>query len=423
MTAKTIETIAVLLAMSCVALAQDFDDLDDDLSLVLDLDDMAKDELREIADKLLKTPDEASVEIVLRVIAHENLDDSDRAELLYHTFKTHVKKEHYEVLSELDRPGQGFADPVVASLLIRLVGLTRHRDARKKILEAFRTGDPAYRAAAAHALGYFGDRKLLPLLQREFRRLQAKATRDPDSTSSANKDYTDGLLRGMLHLGDSRHLPRLMSEAATAAKTVAVTVLKIASGYTPPRDKHLARKRLPGMRQRHRALVRDIVEIAPKFSTELASLITSVSNPDECDVLYRLLPQLISEQSYPSFIPVLKARSWDLRQLTLDLLMDGNPEPKNLSLIRRAVTEWYEGEDRAGRTWAIANCHVLEMDARRKILLEVLNSGSRWEQVAAIKQIRRKPGKGLLSAAASLAQKTHDPDVRFHLARLMPGKK
>ncbi|MDP7132324.1 MAG: hypothetical protein QF437_17660, partial [Planctomycetota bacterium] len=135
MTAKTIETIAVLLAMSCVALAQDFDDLDDDLSLVLDLDDMAKDELREIADKLLKTPDEASVEIVLRVIAHENLDDSDRAELLYHTFKTHVKKEHYEVLSELDRPGQGFADPVVASLLIRLVGLTRHRDARTKILE------------------------------------------------------------------------------------------------------------------------------------------------------------------------------------------------------------------------------------------------------------------------------------------------
>ncbi|MDP6506705.1 MAG: HEAT repeat domain-containing protein, partial [Planctomycetota bacterium] len=342
-------------------------------------------EVRGLADKLLKTADGDSTEIVLRVIAHENLNDSDRAERLYHAFKTHVKKEHYEVLSELDRPGQGFADPVVASLLIRLVGLTRHRDARKKILEAFRTGDPAYRAAAAHALGYFGDRKLLPLLEREFRRSQVKSTRNPGSTSSANKDYTDGLLRGMLHLGDSRHLPRLMSETATAAKTVAVTVLKIASGYTPPRDKHLARKRLPGMRQRHRALVRDIVEIAPKFSTELASFITSVSNPDECDVLYRLLPQLVSEQSYPSYIPVLKARSWDLRQLTLDLLMDGNPEPKNLSLIRRAITEWYEGEDRAGRTWAIANCHVLETDSRSRILLEILKSGSRWEQVAAIK--------------------------------------
>jgi hypothetical protein len=226
----------------------------------------------------------------------------------------------------------------------------------------------------------------------------------------------------MLHLGDARHLPRLISETAAAAKTVAGTVLTIASGYTPPRERFLCQKRLPGMRQRHQALTFDIVEIAPLFPKELAQQVTEATDPDVCDVLYRSLPGLVTETDYKAFVPALRARCWDLRQLTLDLLMAGKAKEEDLPEIRKTVLEWYEGKDRVGRTWAVRNLWALDKEMRRKMLLETLKSGSRWEQVEAVREIRREPDEGLLAAARDLAARTRDPDVLLNLNRFLVAR-
>lgn len=406
--------ILALLAGPIVA-QDDLDDLDDDddLSLMLDLDDMGTDEVRALADKMLKTPGEYSAEAALRVLSHPNLNDSKRAEHLYRAFKEKVRAEDYDVLADSPLLREGFSEPIVAGLVIRLAGRTRNPKAKAAILEAFRRGDPSYRAAAAHAIGLLGDKRLLPVLQKEFERTSK------GDDSDQQKEYVDGLVRGLLHLGDSKHLPRLISETASAAETVARTVLKIASGYTPPREKFLAQKRLPGMRQRHRALTYDIVEIAPLFPKELSQLVTRVTSPGMCDVLYRSLPQLITEEHYAHFVPALHARNWDLRQLTLDLLMDGKAKEKDFPEIRRIILEWYEGDDAVGRAWAVRNCWALADETRRRVLMEALKSGNRWLQVEAVREIRRLPDRELLAASKALAAETQDPDVLFDLNRLL----
>ena len=397
-------------------LAQDdLDDLDegDDLSLMLDLDGMDKEEVREFADNMLKKPEGYSAEAAMRVISHSNLNDSKRAARLFHAFKRKIKEEDFEVLADSPLLQQGFTDPEVAALMVKLAGLTRHPQARSILLDAFRRGDPAYRAAAAHAIGLYGDRKFLPMLQKVFD--QVKGATD----SEQHVVLADGLVRGMLHLGDARHLPRLLSETGVAAKLVATTVLQIASGYTPPRTKHFARKRLPGMKARHRSLERDIIEIAPIFPRELAGLITEATNPDVCDVLYRLLPQLLDNKDYATFIPTVRAKCWDLRQLALDLLMDGLAKPEELPAIRKIVVEWYEGEDRVGKTWAVRNCGYLDAAARQRMLMGVLKNGNRWDRIEAAIEIRRKPTEELLAAAKDLAKSTDDADVQLDLGRLL----
>lgn len=411
---KRIAYLLLIALLPCVpCLAEDDDEEFDDLSLMLDLDGMETPAVQKLADKVLKGSDEFSTETAIRVIAHPKLNDARRAERLYRAFKAQVEEEHFEVLSDSPLLSEAVGDPVVSAILIRMAGLTKHSDARRILLERLRWGDPSCRAAAAHAIGLYGDRKLLPLLQREYRGLRQKASKD------ASREYGDGLVRGLLHLGDVKHLPRLLSEAADASKAVARTVLTIASGYTPPDKKHLARKRLPGIRQRHRALEYDIVEIAPLFPKELAKLITEATHPDVCDVLYRRLPDILTKESYPTFIPTLRAKCWDLRQLVLDLLLEGLAQPKDMPAIRKAVLEWYEGGKPIGRTWAVRNCRALDDTTRRQILMDALNRGGRWERVEAVREIRRAPDPDLLAAAKALAKSEQDPDVQFDLARLL----
>jgi len=405
--------IILALWVGPVSAQDDLDDLDDDddLSLMLDLDDMDTGEVRALADKMLKTPGDYSAEAALRVISHPDLNDSKRAERLYRSFKGKVTAEDYEVLADSPLLREGFSEPIVAGLVIRLVGITKNPEARSILLDAFRRGDPAYRAAAAHAIGLSGDKRLLPVLQKALDAAMKKG--------DTPKEYLDGLVRGMLHLGDAKHLPRLIAETAAAASTVARAVLKIASGYTPPREKFLTRKRLPGMRQRHRALTYDIVDIAPLFPKELAEQITKTTGPGACDVLYRSLPRLITEEHYGHFIPALRARNWDLRQLALDILMDGKVKDEDLPEVRRIILEWYEGDDAVGRAWAVRNSWALDEETRGRVLMEALDSGARWLQVEAARAIRGKPTKELLASAKALAAETQDPDVLLDLNRLL----
>jgi hypothetical protein len=108
--------------------------------------------------------------------------------------------------------------------------------------------------------------------------------------------------------------------------------------------------------------------------------------------------------------------------LTLDLLMRGTAKEEDLPEIRKIELEWYEGKDRVGRTWAVRNLWALDKEMRRKMLLETLKSGSRWEQVEAVREIRREPDEGLLAAARDLAARTRDPDVLLNLNRFLVAR-
>jgi len=403
--------LSVLLLFSLCLAAQEDEEFDE-LSLILELDAMDTAGVRKLADRILAKPGDFSAADAILVLSHPNLDDANRARRLYRAFKGDVAALHYEILAESPFLDESKLDPVVTPLLLRLVGLTKHPDAKELLVDRLRWGDPVSKAAAAHATGLYGDKGLLPLLRKELQNLQE------GGAQAVGSMYGDGLLRGLLHLGEAQYLPRLLTETAAAARAVARTVLTVASGYTPPDQKRLARRRLPGLRQRHRRLELDIVDIAPIFSRELAKYIVEVTDPDVCDVLYRRLPELLSDESYAAFIPALRARCWDLRQLILDVLMDGKARPQELPTIRNIVLEWRQGEDPVGRAWAVRNAWALDAAARRRVLVDALENGNRWEQVAAIREVRRAPDQDLLGAARALAGETVDPDVRFDLARL-----
>lgn len=401
-----------LLALSCSALEAVAGQEVDEVSLALELDGMATPAIQKLADEVLKEPDRYSTDIALRVTVHPKLDDPVRANRLYELLKDRLKPEQFEILSDHPLLQDPVSNLPLASLVLRLIGRTRSPDAKNVLLEALRSEHISYKAAAAHAIGLLGDKELLPVLQKEYDELKAR------QVLSQNKEYADGLVRGMLLLGNASYLPGLIKETATTASEVAGTALTIASGYTPPPEKDRAMKRFPYLRERYGQLQNDLVEIAPLYPQELAEYIVAQTDPAICDVLYRLLPRLITDKTYAAYIPALKAKCLDLRQLVLDVLTDGKVKPDDLTLIRKAVLEWYQGDDRVGRAWAVRNCGVLDPADRRRILLEVLESGNRWERVEAIKEIRREPDKDLLDAAQSLLAGTSDPDVQLHLARL-----
>jgi hypothetical protein len=102
--------------------------------------------------------------------------------------------------------------------------------------------------------------------------------------------------------------------------------------------------------------------------------------------------------------------------------MAGKAKPADMPEIRKILLEWHGGEDRVGRTWAVRNSWALDKEMRQKTLLETLKSGNRWEQVEAVREIRREPDEGLLAAARDLASRTRDPDVLFHLNRFLVAR-
>ena len=400
--------VAMLLSLAVVAGEDEVDELDD-LALMFDLESMDTAAARKLADKLIKDPENLDAGTAVGLIAHPKLNDAKRATRLYDLVKDKVGPDDYELLADSALLGEASSDPVLASLVIRLIGLTRNPEAKETLMTAFRKGDPAFRAAAAHAIGYFGDLSLLPRLQEEY----AKLGQPP-----RNKQYADGLVRGMLLLADFDHFPGLVAEQARVSGGIVGCVMQIASHFSSPHSKRLASKRLVGFRQQHARLQKDIVEIAPRFPAELARYVVDLVEPNQCDVLYRLLPQLMTDEHYAAYIPALRAKCMDLRQFVLDRLTDGLVKPSDLSEIRRIILEWYGDADPMGRLWAIRNCGVLEAEPRRKLLLKALASDDRWERVAAILEIQRAPEEPLIQSARALANTT-DPDTRLHLNRLL----
>ena len=405
--------LSLLLLLQSSAVAQD-DDLEDfdDVSLMFDLDTMSSKELQALADKMIKNPEELSAEDAASVIAQPKLNDAGRAARLYRLVRDKVTPELYEVIADSAAIKEPSSDPVTASFVIRLIGLTRNPEARETLLNSFGTGPSTFRAAAAHGIGYFGDKRLLPLLQKAHRR-QGSPPKD--------KEYADGLVRGMLLLGDFKPLPGIIAELANVERGIVGGVMQIASHFSSPKTKHQARKRLVDLRKRQRQLLADILEIAPLFPAELAGYVVNLVHPGECDVIYRLLPQLITEQDYARYIPALRCKNPDIRQLILDLLMDGRASENEVAKIRALVVEWYEGNGPMDRLWAIRNCGVLEQTARRQMLLEAVKNGDRWERVEAIDEIRRAPDAELLSAVRTLLAQSPDPDVAIHARRLTAG--
>ena len=204
----------------------------------------------------------------------------------------------------------------------------------------------------------------------------------------------------------------MADEEAGAVRTVA-------SGYTPPALKEGARRRLVMLRRRHDELRMDIVEIAPLHPEKLAHYVVGLTSPGQCDVVYRLMPRLLTPSTYRAFMPMLKASNWDLRQLALDLLMDGLAQAEDLPEVRQAVLDWHAGPDPVGRTWAARNLWVLPDAQRRQLLTRTMLEGRRWDVMGAIDVIRRTREEELLVAARELAGTTTDPDILFHLRRLL----
>jgi hypothetical protein len=233
------------------------------------------------------------------------------------------------------------------------------------------------------------------------------------------KEYGDGIIRGLLLFGDSQHLAGLLKEAAIASREVAEAVLTIASGYTPPVRKHQAKKRLPGKRARHTALMNDIIDLAPLFPKEMASLVQSSIDPDVCDVLYRRLPLIVSRENYRNFIPAVKAKNWDLRQLILDLLTSGLASSQDLAEVRLQILDLYKGGNGIDRAWAIRNSGILSEAERVKLLAMTIKNGTRWDRMEAVKEIRRKPSKHLMALLKDHRAELTDPDVQFHLSRVL----
>jgi len=398
--------LAAVLALAAPVRAEE-EELDE-MSLMFDLEGMSTAELRVLADKILRDPEVASVEAAVGVIAQPKLNDAKRATALFRLIKDKVEPDQYDILADTPLLQDSGSEPVVAALVIKLIGLTRNPEARETLLNAVRRGHPSLRGAAAHAVGYFGDPKLLPVLE-ELHGGPGKAPKD--------REYADGLVRGMLLLGDFRHFPGLVAEQAKVSTGIVGAVMQIASHFSSPQTKRSARKRLAWLRKRRQRLREDIVEVAPKFPVELARYLMELTGPNECDVMYRLLPRLVTADHYQRFIPVLRAKCQDLRQLVLDLLLDGEAGPADIAEIRKIVMEWYEGEDPMGRLWALRNCRVFEPEARRKLIMDALRAGDRWERVEAILEVRRAPDQQLLAAALKLSETT-DPDLRFYLARL-----
>lgn len=385
----------------------------DEMPLLFELEKMDEKKVRKLADEIAKNPEKYSPEISIRVIAHPKLGDAERARKLYRVIRDKIRREDYELLSDLRLLKETTADPEIASVLVKLVGLTKAPEAKGLLLELFNSGETTLRSAAAEAIGLYGDRNLLQLLRKEYEKLKRKPV------SFQTKELMDGVVRGLMYLGDPDCLPGLLRETAEASREIARAALTIASGYTPPHAKNLARKRLPYLRKRYAQLQNDIADIAPLFPEELVKLLTTATDPDECDMLYRLLPRLVTHKNYKKFIPALRAENIDLRQFLLDMLVDRFATEDDLQAMREILRQWYEGADLIGRVWAIRNLRIFEPQERKEKLLSALRNGGRWEKVEAIKEIRRKPDEELLSYTRQLARGERDPEVLYHLSRLL----
>ncbi len=403
----------------------------DDLDVGLEFDATDKAGVRKIADQMLKDPASINVEKAIQVIGHPALGDIDKASSLYEAVKTRVKPEHAATLSRLlkvddsflqvseQKPGaQGAAlDSPTTGLLVRLLGRTRNPEAKDILLRFFKGNDMILKGAAAEGIGLLGDKSQLPLLQQEFGRLGNQ------KSSDSAYDFSDSLLLGMLYLGDFRYLSPLISKTASTSHAISGAILTIASGYTPPDIKEKMQKQLKTLRPRFKALKAHIVEIGPLFPKEMADVIIKATDPNVCDVLYRLLPSMMTKERVADFIPALRCANMDMRQLMLDILAASGPNPEEMKEIRRAVMEWYGGKDAMGRAWAVRNCRILEEPERHKILFETLKRGTRWEQIEAVIEIGRCPDSELIEALNALSKETSDPDVQFHLARTLAGAK
>ena len=382
-----------LLLFPVCALAQDFDDLDEDIGDVfLDLDGLKGKERVTAISKLCKSDDEDSAEALVSVLAAPK--DEDTQDRLEAVFEALLRLKNEEISEELTNV-MSSPDPVMQGYAYRIYARTFGVAAARELLPKLSTAQAQAKDNLLIALRDCPSPAVVKALRRLVQRGEGSVA----------------VYVTLLRLGDAGFSKEILMFYGSASDQI--RALREALIYPSDRRKAARdRTHLQKLIEQKADVRRELALLPRKAIPPFAEAAATIHHPDVWSLLARLLPKQINDETASLFGPLMNSPSIEVSTLIMEAIASSK-DPNKSRVLSAAIGELAESPEPELRKQAVRFSDILEEEPRVALATRLLEDPDKWVRIESIEKLAEWKVLKVKDHIEGVLKSTEDPDLQW----------
>ena len=370
----------------------EFEDIDD---VLLELDDAEGEERVELIKVLCKAKDEETASALVNVLLDPKPSDTHDVQQLVFQTLLHFKNAEIVPDLELALHGEGPQVKVYAiRLLARLLG-PKSLDLIKGQLRA----ESLVRTAAIKAIG--------DCQHPQGRKLLERLLIEPGST----EDDHIFIRMSLVKLGNSKELPKLL-ESHQRLITTALSLENARKYIDTAAAKARNIQRTKFLWQLEKELRSYFTELPDSMIPILVETVETSAQNEGIQLVFELLPRLITPERCATFEPLLRSRFIGLRQLALHYFLKYE-QPALKAAAVSALRKHLESGDWLDRRLALMYSSAFPDEERWELLRAATEDPIIWVRVEAVRELGKLGGEEAADVIEGVLKNAKEEPLRF----------
>jgi len=387
------------LALPAVSLAE-FEDIDD---VLLELDDAEGEYRVELIKRLCGADDEETAPALVNVLVEPK--QGDKLEIQELVFQTLLGLKNKDIVPDLQmalQAGGPQAKGYAIRLLARLLG-PESFDLIKGNLKA----ESLVRTATIKALG--------DCRHPQGRKVLEKMLYAPGTTS----DDQIFIRMSLVKLGNSKELPKLMqSHQLLIAQALSLENARKYIDRPAPRARNIARTKF--LWQLEAELRNYFTELPDSMIPVLVKTVEISAENEGIQLVFELLPRLITPERCKTFEPMLRSRFIGLRQLALHYFLKYE-KPELTAAALTALRQHLKSDDWVDRRYALMYVSVLPTEERWTALQAGTKDPILWVRIEAVRELARLGTGEAVTLIKQVQGESRDEELQFTCRVVLAG--
>ena len=378
----------------------EFEDIDD---ILIELDDAEGEDRIDLIKRLCKVDDDETAPVLVSVLLEPKKEDTPEIQEL--VFKSLLRYKNEEIVPDLEMVLQG-EDPQPKAYAVRLLARI-HGPKAIKVASELLQAESLIRTEAIKALG--------DCRSPEAGKILKKFLRSP----SATEDDHIFIRMSLVKLGDGEELQHLLrSYQSIISEALHLEILAVY--IDTPAAKIRNRNRTRFLWQLEKEIRIYFTELPDSMIPILIKAVEKGNEDEGTQLVFELLPRLISPERCKTFEPMLRSRFIGLRQLALHYFFNYNkPELKVAALasLRRHLVsiDWLD------RRMAMMYSSHFREEERWKILNDGIKDSVVWVRIEAVRELGRWRTDKALELIHQVQAETKEFQLQFTCKVVLAG--
>jgi len=378
----------------------EFEDIDD---VLLELDDAEGEYRVELIKRLCKAADEEAAPALVNVLVEPKRGDKLETQEL--VFQTLLRFKNKDIVPDLQM-GLQAGGPQAKVYSIRLLARLLGPESFDQIAGHLKA-ESLVRTAAIKALG--------DCRHPRGREVLEKMLYAPGTTS----DDEIFIRMSLVKLGNSKELPKLMqSQELLIAQALSLENARKYIDTPAARSRNVARTKF--LWQLEAELRNYFTELPDSMIPVLVETVEASAENEGIQLVFELLPRLITPERCKTFEPMLRSRFVGLRQLALHYFLKYE-KPELNETARSALRHHLESDDWVDRRFALMYVSALPNEERWKALAAGTQDPVLWVRIEAVRELGKLGTKEAVALIERARDEARDGELQFTCRVVLAG--